>query len=454
MKLILKSLGFLLLLLCLIIVIIAFIPDRQYKNLAEKSFNKFTDRTLTIGNLTTTRNLKPTLEISDVMISNPSWAEKPAMINAGKFLASLDLIEMVKGNLNIDMSSDALNIDIHRNADGLANWQFTSDETSQPKQQENPSVESLTRLVLKHLNMTGFKVTFKDDLTDSHHELQIKDMEVIESEDGIAQDISLQGTFDNLPLSLTGKTGTLREFGLNKQLPLDLKAQLDNLTVLVKGDIDANSQTFDINTDVQITSPNLDIVSKFTDLKLPLNWQAISGSAKLKSQANVFSLDDIKITMDGGLKLDINGAVADLSKFQGIDASVNATLKSVNELSSFTTATLPDIGPFDLAGKLHSDNDLLSFSDAELSYEGEYGKASITGQIGDLINVDQAKLNADIGLANLNIVKLFTDTDLPETGEIKLTGQLTSNAPADISANDLSLDYDYQGFKNQLNRLD
>ena len=445
MKLLLKSLGFVLLFIFLILVIIVLIPDSTYKNLAEKSFQKFTDRTLRIGELNTKRNLNPTIELNNVALANPDWAEKKEMLTADQLNASLDLIELIKGNLNIDLSSDTLNIDLLRKTQEQNNWQFKTDESKPKTNTENPSVESLARFVLKHLNMNDFKVSFTDEPSKTHHELTIMNMEVIESDDGIAQNIKLDGFLDNLPLGLTGSTGTFREFGENKILPVDLQLSLDNVALLLKGNIDAQSDAFNIASDIQVSAPDLGIINKFTDQKLPSDWRDINGSAKLVSKSGVSSLDNIKLTLDGGLKLDIVGKIADIAKLQGVDATVKATLISVNGLSAFTAEPLPDIGPINFSGKVASNSDKYSLNDARLSYDGEYGTADITGDVGDLINVDLAKLKADLSLPNLNIVKLFSDAKMPALGEIRLSSELMSDGPLDLSANNVNLDYDHKG---------
>ena len=445
MKLLLKSLGFIVLFIFLILLIIVLIPDSTYKTIAEKSFQKFTDRTLSIGELHTKRNLNPVIEISNVSVSNPQWAKQASLLSAGKLNGSVDLIELIKGNLDIDLTSEALNIDLLRNTDGENNWQFKTDDSSTKTETENPSVKTLARFVLRHLNMSDFKLTFTDEQPNTHHELSISNMKVIESDKGIAQNITLEGAFDNLPLTLTGSTGTLSELGHSRNLPFDLQSTVDNVMLSLNGNIDAQTETLNLLSDIQLSSPDLGIVSQFSDLKLPPDWRDIKGSAKIKSTSGIYSLEDIKITMDGGLKLDVSGMVADLAKLQGVDALVNATLESVQGLSSFTADPLPDLGPIDFSGKIKSDNEKLSLESSTLSYDGEYGNAEFTGDVGDLINVDQANLKATASLPNLNIVKLFSDADIPKTGEINISSDLISDAPSDISAENIMLDYDHQG---------
>ena len=445
MKLLLKSLGFVLLFICLIILIIVIIPDSTYKNIAQKSFQKFTQRTLNIGELSTKRNLNPSIEIRNITVSNPQWANQTSLLSAENLNGSVDLIELIKGNLNIDLESNALNIDLIRNSDGQANWEFKTDESKPKSDVEDPSVESLARFVLKHLNMTDFKVSFSDQLQKTRHELFINKMNVIESDDGIAQNISLDGKLDNVPLTLNGNIGSFSEFGISKILPVDLKATLDKVTALVKGNIDAQTESLNIESDIQLSSPDLSIVKKFTQIDLPSDWRDIKGSAKLVSKSGIATLEDIKLTLDGGLKLDITGKISDITKLKGVDASVKATLATVNGLSVFTTDPLPDIGPIEFSGKFASDDNKYSLAGAQLYYDGEYGTADISGDVGDLINVDLANLKAAIRLPNLNIVKLFSDAQMPAFGELKLSSDLKSNGPLDLSANNVILDYDHKG---------
>ena len=449
MKFILKSAGYLLLIVCLIILVLLLIPDKQYKSLAEKAIHKFTDRSIVISELKTQRNLNPTIEIKGFSLSNPAWAKKSEMITADQFSASMSLIELTKGKLNLDLSSSTVNLDLIRDSEGNINWQFgTNDSVAEvQKSNENPSLKNLAHFVLKHLNMSNFKLVFDDDQAKAHHELLIDNMEVIESKDGIAQKISATGSLNNLTLSLTGSTGTLSELGNSNKMPIDLQAKLDDLSVALKGNLDAESEQLNLVSDVNLSLPKLDLITNITGQKLPKDWKNISGTTKLLSKAGLYSLENIDIKMDGSLNVNINGSVNDLSQLKGVELNLKAALNSVKELSIFSPDPLPDLGPLEFTGKINSDKDKLSLSTGDLSYSGNYGTATITGDIGDIINVDKVNLKADINLPNLDIVKLFSDAQIPALGNVKLTSDVVSPTALDLSAKNVKLSYDHEGIK-------
>ena len=448
MKLILKVLGFIVFCLLLAIVLLLIIPDSQYKNLAEKTIQKATNRQVKIGELITERNLTPSIKLKQFTLANPDWAEKTDMLSAGEFNASIDLIELIKGKFNIDLASQALTVDLIRDKEGKANWAFAHEDASAAKQQsENPSIKTLARFVLKHLNMKDFKLTFDDQQAASQYELVIDEMDVLETEDGIAQKFDAKGSLNSLPLSLTGSTGTFLELSNHSKLPLDLKASLDDNILSVKGSIDAEADELSLNTALDLSMPTLGVISKFTDQALPADWKDIKGTGNLLSKAGQFSFQDIDLTMKGGLEVTVKGAIADLNKFQGADLDLNATLKSIKSLSSFTSEPLPDLGPLKFNGKVASDQDKITLKTSKLSYNGEYGAAQVSGDVGNLIEVDHVNLKAEVDLPNLNIAKLFTDTEMPEVGNIRVTGNVVSNGAMDLSANDIKLAYDHQGLK-------
>ena len=448
MKFILKSLGYLLLLLIICLVIIVLIPDSQYKKLAEKAISALTDRNVVINELHTQRNLNPSVELKGISLSNPNWAENTNMISADQLTASVSLAQLIKGQFDLDLSSDTLNIELNKNKQGQVNWQFSSGDDGADDGEhntQNPSFDSLARFVLKHLNMNDFKLTFTDDQAQAQYELTIKDMEVIETQDGITQSIKLNGAFDNLPISLNGSTGTFSEFGHSKIMPLDLQASVENLTLLLKGKLDAQSQQLNLDSDINLSLPTLTLISHFTGQKLPTDWKDITASGKLISKAGQFSLENLIMNMSGSLGVDIKGSVADLNRLQGVDIDLNATLDSIKGLSAFSNEPLPDLGPLNLNGKVLSSNEKLSLSVADLSYKGEYGAANISGNIADLVKVDQVHLTAAIELPNLEIAKLFTQSNIPELGPIKLNADIVSPQALDLSANNIKLDYDHDG---------
>ena len=449
MKILLKSLGYFLLLICLLLVVLLLIPDQQYKSLAEKLIQKSTDRNVVIGELVTQRNLNPSIELKNFSLSNPDWAKNPEMLKAEQFKGTVDLVELIKGRLNIDLSSDAINLDLVRNNQGQINWQFKTDDSSAPTQKpkENPSLKNLARFVLKHLNMKDFNLVFNDEQSKAQHELIINELEIIESENGIAQQINTHGSLDKLPFSIQGSTGTISELGNSNTMPLDLKATLDNLNLSLKGKLDAQSNELDLLSEVNFTLPDLKLATKLTGQKLPEEWKNLVGSTKLLSTAGQFSLQDINIKMQQGLIATVAGAVSDLNKFSGVDIDLSAELNSIKTFSLFTPEPLPDFGPLKFTGTILSDDSQLSLQSADLNYAGEYGKAEIKGDIGDVIKLEKANLKVDLDLPNLNIAKLFTDANIPELGNIKLISDVVSNGPMDLSAKNVRLDYDHQGLK-------
>ena len=449
MRIFLKSIGYFLLLIGLLIVVLLLVPDQQYKNLAEKLIHKTTDRNVVIGELVTQRNLNPSIELKDISLSNPDWAKDPEMLKTAQFKGTVDLIELVKGRLNIDLSSAAINLNLVRNSEGLTNWQFKTDDSTEQTQQpkENPSLKNLARFVLKHLNMKDFKLVFNDEQTKAQHELIITELEIIESENGIAQQINTHGTLDDLPFSIQGSTGTISELGNSNTMPLDLKAVLDNLDLALKGKLDAKSNELDLLSDVSFSLPDLKLVTKLTNQKLPEDWKNLAGSTKLLSTAGKFSLQDVNIKMQEGLIASVTGAVSNLNKFTGVNVDLDAELNSIKVLSLFTPDPLPEFGPLKFTGKILSDDKQLSLQTANLNYAGEYGQADIKGDIGDVVQLENAKLKVDLDLPNLNIAKLFTDANIPELGNIKLVSDVVSNGPMDLSAKNVTLNYDHQGLK-------
>ncbi len=448
MKFILKTLGFTFLLLFLVLVVLLLIPDQYYKQLAEKAIQKVTNRQAAITELITERGLNPSINLKGFTLANPDWAQKPEMLSADEFKASIDLVELIKGRLNIDLASDALNVDLIRDKEGKTNWAFASEDASPVKQQsKNPSIQTLARFVLKHLNMKNFKLVFDDQQANRKHELIIEEMDAVESENGITQKFDAKGSLDKLALSLTGSTGTFTELKNSRKLPLDLKASLDDLVLSIKGSVDAESDEFNLNSDLDLSMPTFAVIHKFVNQEFPQDWKNITASGRLYSKAGQFMLQDADIKMDGGLKVDVTGSISDLNQLRGVDLDLNASLVSINSLSVFAPDPLPDLGPFKFNGTVASDQNKLTLKSSNLSYSGEYGKAEIKGDIGNLLDVDQVNLKADIELPNLNIAKLFTDTELPALGQIRLTSDLVSNAAKDLSADNIELHYDHQGLK-------
>ena len=118
-----------------VFVIPQLIDLNHYKPLIEKKVEDATGRKLTInGDIHLTIGLQPTIAVSDVTLSNPSWASTPNAASIKTLFVQFSLLSLLQGHLEIHkLTMDGADINVESHGKQGSNWQFTTDDTSTKK---------------------------------------------------------------------------------------------------------------------------------------------------------------------------------------------------------------------------------------------------------------------------------------------------------------------------------
>ena len=269
----------------------------------------------------------------------------------------------------------------------------------------------------------------------------------------------------NLDVSDLSKLTQL--FGVKKQLPgtlivnataagsgenFDLqisKAQLDStfLSAQMKGQVEDlfNARYADLNIDAN--APNLNIVNQLFGQEMPSQWGPVEATATLNGGNGQYALEQIVASLSGDSKLTATGKINNLIKFDGMDLNVDASLATLNEISTFTRSPLPELGPITANGIISWREGKLSLTKAKANYNGDYGLADVSGSIGDLIKFDVVRLKADAKVPDLDVAELFSGIEMPDLKDIQASADLVSPTALDLSAKNLNASYQLDGVK-------
>ena len=199
--------------------------------------------------------------------------------------------------------------------------------------------------------------------------------------------------------------------------------------------------------DIQASAPNLDLITQLFGRKMPQEWGPVEASARLNGDKDRYALEEIVAQLDGESKLKAIGRIGSLIKFDDMALDVEASLASLKELSVFTPAPLPQLGPITAQGGINWREGKLSLTDAHARYNGQYGRADVSGVIGDLINFDIVRLNADVNLPDLGVAELFSGVEMPDIKDVSATADLVSPTQRDLSAKNLKASYENDGVR-------
>ena len=134
----------------------------------------------------------------------------------------------------------------------------------------------------------------------------------------------------------------------------------------------------------------------------------------------------VKLTSDiADSTITIDGAVRDPIKGKGLSITVTATGRSIPEiLKLFNITYIPDLGPFDVSGKLTDPDGRLGIEDLDLKVGNEtLVRARFTGAIEDITSIKGMNLNFDIQGKYLANLEKITGKPMPLNGPFFASGK-------------------------------
>lgn len=133
-----------------------------------------------------------------------------------------------------------------------------------------------------------------------------------------------------------------------------------------------------------------------------------------------------------GIRLKVEGQIADMKARQGIDLGLSAQggeLTEVLRLANVQPAGLPPIlGPFAVAGKLRQEGARFALSaiDVQLG-TAELATVRVSGEVKDLTGALTPALQVQVDCANPATLAKLAGTDIPLKGPVTLSGKLSGN---------------------------
>ncbi|MDP6176107.1 MAG: AsmA family protein [Rhodospirillales bacterium] len=96
----------------------------QYRGLVAEEAKAATGRDLVIsGNLDLNLSLTPSLSVQGVTLANAAWGSRPEMVKLGSFEAELELLPLIKGDIQINrVRLTGLDVLLETDKKGRPNW--------------------------------------------------------------------------------------------------------------------------------------------------------------------------------------------------------------------------------------------------------------------------------------------------------------------------------------------
>lgn len=250
------------------ILYVATIDFDRYRPLLAEEVKAKTGRDLVIGGrLDLKLSLAPTLAVSDVRFANGPGGSRPDMATIARLEAQIALWPLLSGRLQIDrIVLTGASILLETDAQGRGNWLFGPTEAAAPSA---PSDRSLT-LAIAAVTIRDSQLTYRDGRSGTVRRLALGSASLRGSPDDETLDIALDGSADDVPFTIAGKTGGLAALlGGSAPWPIALRATIDGASATLDGTIAQPRAGTGLALDMTLAADRLASLGPLAGMTLP-----------------------------------------------------------------------------------------------------------------------------------------------------------------------------------------
>lgn len=396
-----------------IVAVYATLASRDFNELrqiAEREVRGATGRDLSIeGPIDIALSLTPALELEDIRFANAPGGSAEDMARVQRMEVQIALLPLIGGDIEVKrfVLKDA-DILLETDADGRPNWVFAKpgDQEDAESQEPAESLEQSQRETrqrlpsLEALHIENSRVTWRDGVSGETLVVALDEAQVREADDRLQ--IEANGSYQDLPFSLTGNVGTPDQLFAAGDYPLNLEGDLAQTRFGVNGSLSGLADTPSADLNLSVEGEDLPALSRLAGRELPdVGRYGINGRVTYDGQAVVFE--------------DLQGQVADSQlrtsgRASGLDqgaplisADVAAEGPSLERLGEIAGAALPPLGAWQLEGKLEAEQNSVRLS--ELS--AQLGESDLAGQAEIALGGERPSLRAQIQSQLLDMAALM-----------------------------------------------
>ncbi len=253
---------------------------------AEKVSSEILGREITIaGEFKPEIGLTTRLTAGDITLANPGWSDDPTMASVQRLTVELRLLSLVSGPLTFhDIEIDGARILLEKDADGRANWDFDTGESS--KASSGP-----LELVLQHVLLEDVQLTWREPSRTAPLVAEITHFETAEDHAGML-DLEFEGGVDDRKIELSGRLGTLSGLLNAAALEYDLSGTLDGVRISSRGNIKELKTLDGVDVTADVHGDDLGVLRDLVDLPPELGGPfSVSATVSPTPQASGVHLD-------------------------------------------------------------------------------------------------------------------------------------------------------------------
>ena len=214
----------------------------------------------------------PSVVVEDAHLANAEWGSAPEMLRIGHLSARVDLWSLLSGPIRVEeLRISDVELLVEENGDGSSNLDFGAAQEPEPEPEESGDAEVPLILELAEIRNVHLTARSADGRT---REARLESLDVV-TDDQQWLAIDGAGTVNELPLSISGRVGSIAALAASRDIGVDLKGGLGRLQFTADGTI-ATLQTivgsqFDVVVTAEDVAPILERLSVDLPLQGPLH---------------------------------------------------------------------------------------------------------------------------------------------------------------------------------------
>jgi uncharacterized protein involved in outer membrane biogenesis len=337
---------FVALLLTVYIILLSY-DYNKFKPQIKRIVKEHTGRELTLeGDIKLGIGLYPTLVVEGVALQNAAWGTRPNMITVKRAEVQVDLLTLLRGNINIEriemIEPDYI---FEINKEGRSNMEFDLPEKPPAKAQKEESEQEVLALIgFKEISVKNGKFNIhdhRDNTTDVFFlEEYTRETEHFRGD----SEMEFVGTYNDIPIKAKGKVGPLDHIvDPTEKWDLDLIVEAFDTEVQITGSIQDALKPEGIDVKISARGEDFSKLEKITRTELPLKGPFTVTGHFMAPTFQKIQLSDFSIKL-GESKLEASVTVDSANKKPRIAAKLTSEILDLRPILVREEQTTGDTG--------------------------------------------------------------------------------------------------------------
>lgn len=398
--------GVAILLLVALGIFIATFDVNRYKDDIIEVVEKQTGRDFDIaGEMQLGISLIPTIVVDGVTLGNAAWGTKPAMLSVQHFKARMSLPALLSGNISINnIILESADILLETNKEGEGNWVFKTAADKPEKKPADADGTAPPEISIEEVHIRNADITYIDGQKGKTTQVNIDQFTVEAGGFLDPMDLLLQASYNEIPIRVDGTIGSLEAITNNKNVPMDITANLGESELALKGRIGKPKEMKDFEMEMSFKSQSLSDLEKIAGKKLPkVGPLQVTGHISEKDGAYIIKAVEANM-LDA--RIGASGSIANPQEGKGLDLMITFEAESLQRAGEIYGTELPVIGPVKLSTRLTDRDNGYQLDDLKL----QAGKTDLAGSATLNISGERPALTASL-TSNLIDLAPFMDEE-------------------------------------------